>query len=166
MDRREEIHLDDLDAGALALLAAPAGDVEGEAAGLEAPHLGVLRLFEQEPDIVEHARESGRIRPRRPSDGRLVDLDELVDQLNPFQPVIRKRLLLGVIELLLEDGHERLVHEGGLAAAGETRHADEAVQRERYVDVLEVVASGAAEREGLAVPAPAARRHRNRLQPP
>ena len=155
MDRREEVHLDDLDARALALLAASAGDVEGEAAGLETPHLGVLRILEQEADVVEHAGEGGRIRPRRAADGRLVDLDELVDVLHPLDSLVRQGFLLGAVELLLEDGHERFIHQGTLSATGKTGHADEAAQRETGIYPFEVIASGALQREETAVSLPA-----------
>ena len=68
-----------------------------------------------------------------------------------------------MVELPLQDGHQGLVDERGLAAAAHAAHADESPQRELHVDVLEVVAAGAAQRQAEAVAAPAGRRDANRI---
>ena len=97
---RQEVHLDDFDARAFAFLAAAAGDVEGESARLEAADLGVRRLFEERADVVEDGGEGGGIGARRPADGTLVNLDEFIDVLHPFDGRVRQRALLGPVELV------------------------------------------------------------------
>ena len=82
VDVRQEVHLDlDLPVAA-ADLAAPALDVEREAAGLVAarPRLGRARV--ELADVVEDARVGGRVRARRAADRRLVDVDDLVDAVD------------------------------------------------------------------------------------
>ena len=82
IDRRQEIHLYHLDAGSLALLAAATFDIEGEAPGLEAAHLGVLSLLEKGADVAPYAGESGRIGARAAAYGALVHLHHLVNVFN------------------------------------------------------------------------------------
>lgn len=106
---RQEVHLYDLDSGSLACLAAATGHIEGEPAGLESPHLGVRSVGEQVADVVEHARECGRIRSRRTSDRALVDLDELVDVLHALDRVVGKRAEFRPVELVLQNRHQGFV---------------------------------------------------------
>ena len=73
MHGRQEIHFNDLDAGTFTFLAAAAGHVEGEHAGLVAAHLGVLRLLKELPDVVENGGEGSRIGTRGTADGALVN---------------------------------------------------------------------------------------------
>jgi hypothetical protein len=75
----QEVHLDLDRAVARARLAAAALDVEAEPARLIAAHLRLGRLAEERADAVEHARVRRRVRARRPSDGRLVDVHDLVE---------------------------------------------------------------------------------------
>ena len=81
VDVRQEVHLDlDLPVAA-ADLAAPALDVEREAARLVAARPRLLRLGEQVADLVEQPDVGRRVRPRRAADRRLVDADDLVELL-------------------------------------------------------------------------------------
>ena len=77
----QEVHLDLDGAVARAGFAAPTPHVEREATGQVAPHLRLLGLGEQLADVVEHTGVGGRIRARRAADGRLVDVDDLVEQI-------------------------------------------------------------------------------------
>jgi hypothetical protein len=45
----------------------------------------------------------GRIRSRRAADRRLIDLDDLVDQVDAFDRVVRAGLVGGAIELRASD---------------------------------------------------------------
>jgi hypothetical protein len=82
VDVGQEVHLDLDDAVALAGLAAPALDVEAEAAGLVAAGARLLaRSGEQLADRCEHAGVGGRVGARRAADRALVDVDDLVDVL-------------------------------------------------------------------------------------
>ena len=151
MHRRQEVHLDDLDAGALALLASASRHIEGEFSGLVAADLGIRGFFVEGADVAEDGGEGGGIGARRAADGALVNLDEFVYVLYTFNVRVRQRFFLGAVEFLLEDGHERLVHQRTLAAAGKARHANETAQRETHVHAFEVVARCALEGEEQAV---------------
>ncbi len=99
-DVGQEAHLDLLHALALALLAAAAGHVEGEAAGRVAAHARLAGGGEEAPDVVPDAHVGGRAGARRLADGGLVHLQHPADALPPLdgvapvqQPRSRARLL-------------------------------------------------------------------------
>ena len=87
-DVGQEIHLQPVRAVALARLAAAAGDVEAEPARLVAAALRLGQLREQVADLVEHLDVGRRVRARRAADRRLVDGDQLVEMLEPFDAVV------------------------------------------------------------------------------
>ena len=78
IDVRQEMHLDLDDAVALAGLAAPALDVEREAAGQIATRLRLGEPGEPVADRGEAARIGRRVRARGAADRRLVDVNDLV----------------------------------------------------------------------------------------
>src|SRR4029453_1972496 len=86
VDVGQEVHLDLDLAVARAVLAAAAPYVEREPAGLVAADASLRHLAEQLADVVEHPRVRRRVRARRASDRRLVDVDHLVDLLPPNEP--------------------------------------------------------------------------------
>ena len=108
---RQEVHLNNLDSGSFAGLAAATGNVEREPAGLEPAHLGVRSVREQITDVIEHTRERRRIGSRRTSDRALVDLNQLVDVLHTFNRVVCQRTQLSPVELVFENRHQGLVDE-------------------------------------------------------
>ena len=165
VDRGQEVHLYHLDAGSLALFASASGYVEGESARFETAHFGVRGVFEEGTDVVENARERSGIGTGRAADGALVYLDELVQVLHPLDALVGQRLVLGAVELLLENGHQRFVHQRTLSRSGKTRHADKASQREAHVHRFEVVAGGALQAKEKAVSLAAHPRDGNGLLP-
>ena len=99
----------------------------------------------------------GGIRARRAADGRLVDANHLVDQLDAFDGLVRARFLVRAVDLPRQRAVENLVDQGGFAAAGNARHHGEQAERDVHVDVLEVVLGGAANRQLLVAGLRAAR---------
>ena len=98
VDVGQEVHLDlDLPVPR-ARLAPPALDVEGEAPRqiTARPGLGCPR--HQLADGIEDVGVRRRVRARRPSDGRLVDGDDLVDLEHPLDPRVGPRLLRRIRE--------------------------------------------------------------------
>src|SRR5207244_2659119 len=81
VDVGKEVHLDLDRAVTGACFAATALDVEREASGQVPADPGFLGLTEQLPDGVEDARVGGRVRAGRTADRRLVDVDDLVEEL-------------------------------------------------------------------------------------
>ena len=84
VDVRQEVHLDLDQAVALAGLAAAAADVEAEAPGRVAARARFGHLREQLAQRREQAGVGRGIRARRAADRRLVDVDDLVEQVEPF----------------------------------------------------------------------------------
>ena len=106
VDVGQEVHLDLDDAVALALLAAPALDVEREPARPVAARLGLR----QPGEPLAHRREGagiGRgVRARRAADRRLVDVDDLVEEFEAGEVVVRGR----VHPRAVQPPRDRLVH--------------------------------------------------------
>ena len=145
VDVGQEVHLDLQRAVALARLAPAALDVEAEAARLVAAHLRLLRIGEQVPDLVEHARVRRRIRPRRAADRRLVDLHQLVQLIQALHAGMAPRHLAGAVELVRHHLGQDLVDQRRLARTGHAGHAGQQPQRKVDVDVLQVVLPGTAD---------------------
>ena len=149
LDIGQEIHLDGLIAVAATGLATASLDVERETAGLVAANLGLGQADEQGADVREHAGIGGGIRTRRTADGRLVDIDDLVDMLEALDAVVGQRSLQRVVEMLREDGVEGLVDERGFATATDAGDDNETAEGERDINVLEVVAGAAAQTQSV-----------------
>ena len=150
VDVGQEVHLDLDRPVAGAGLAAPAPDVEGEPARLVAADLGLGGLAEEPADVVEDPGVGGRVRPRRAADRRLVDVDHLVDVLACRRRSVAPRDGLGPVELVGERPQQDVVDEGRLPRAGHPGHRDEAAERERDVDVAQVVLARAPDHDRLA----------------
>jgi hypothetical protein len=161
VDVGQEVHLDLDGAVAGAGLAAAAAHVEGEAPGQVAPHLGLGRLGEELADVVEHAGVGGRVRTRRAADGRLVDVDHLVEVLDALDLAVPAGQGLGPVQLLGQRAQQDVVDQRRLARARDAGDRHQAAERERDVDVLEVVLPGAAHGDHVAGAGPAAGRHRD-----
>ncbi len=98
IDVGQEVHLDLDDAIALARLAAAALHVEGEAAWLIAARLGFRQLGVPVADRRERAGIGRRVGARRAPDGRLVDIDHLVEIFQALDAVVRRRMLAALVE--------------------------------------------------------------------
>src|SRR5262249_26608661 len=138
IDIGQEVHLDLDDAIALAGLAAPTLDVEGKAAGLVAASGRLGQAGEPVGDGGEGAGGGGGVGARGAPDGRLVDVDDLVEMLQPFDTLVLARMKSGAVELAGERLVERLDDEGGLAAARNPGDAGEGAERDVDTDVLQV----------------------------
>src|SRR3984893_10931916 len=149
IDVRQKMHLDLDDAVALAGLAAPALDVEREAAGQIAARLGLGEPGEPVADRREAAGIGRRVRARRAADRRLVDVDDLVEKLDPLEPTQRRRLLAGVVEAFGERLVERLDDQGRFAAARDAGDAAKGAERDLGGDALQIVAAGVEDAEDL-----------------
>ncbi len=134
VDVGQEMHLDLEGAVALARLAAAAGDVEGETSRLVAPHAGVGRRCEQLPDPVEDLGVRRRVRARCAADRRLVDVDHLVDVLDPVDPPVAARQRARAVQRGVQSPGQDLLDEGRLARAGHTGDGHECTERECDVD--------------------------------
>src|SRR5262249_3622819 len=158
----QKMHLDLDHAVALAGLAAPALDVEGEAAGLVAARLRLGQAREPFADRGERAGIGRRMAARRAADRRLIDVDHLVEMFEALDTLVRGRGLGGAVELARDRLVERIDQERRLAAAGYAGDAGEQAERDFGGDVLEVVAARVDERQRAAGRLPAALGNRDR----
>ena len=147
VDVGQEVHLDLDQAVALARLAAPALHVEREASRAVAALARFLHLREQLADRREEPGVGRRIAARRAPDRALVDADHLVEVLEPFDLVVRRRLLGAVVQMPRDRVVERVVDERRLARARHAGHADEQADRQLQRHALQVVAARAGDRE-------------------
>jgi len=102
-------------------------------------------------DRREQARVGGRVAARRAADRRLVDVDHLVEVLDALDRLVRRRLLVGPIELARHRRIERVVDQRGLARARHPGHAGEQPHRDLHRDVPQVVAAGAHDADHLRI---------------
>src|SRR5690606_29090450 len=96
---------------ALAGFAAPALDVEGEAARLVAT---LAALGQHGIKLAYRREDSGvgrRIRARRAPDRRLIDLDHLVDGFEPVDPRLRARLGQAAVELARQRAEKNILNQ-------------------------------------------------------
>src|SRR6266540_6793082 len=128
---------------ALAGLAAPALDVEGEAAWLVAARLGLGQLGEPFANRGEGAGIGGGVRARGAAYWALVDVDDLVEKLDAFDRVMLAGDLARAVQLAGDGAVERLDEEGRLAAAGDAAHGGEQAERDIDGDGFEVVGARA-----------------------
>ncbi len=156
----QEQQFDHHPALALAVVAAPARDIEGEAARAVPALPGERRGGEQLADVVEQACISRHVAARRAADRLLVDLHQPRDRVE-LAAQLRTRRLLGKVSevfltgwavgglrgLLTEMGRQRLrqhlTDQRGFARPRDTRHRGQHTERKPDVEVLEVVTGDA-----------------------
>ena len=147
----QELHLDLVVAVATAGLAPAALDIEGEAARFVAADAGLGSGREQLAHGSEGAGVGGGVAAGRPSDGGLVDVDDLVDVGDALYLIEESGAFARPVELLGQLLVENLVDEGALAGAGHARYAHEHAERYLYVDAFEVIFARTPHDQGLAV---------------
>ena len=152
VDVGQEVHLDLDEAVALARLAPSALDVEAEAAGLVAARLGLGQAGEPVADLGEGAGVGRGVGARGAADRRLVDVDDLVEMLEPGDLVVHGPADdARAVQRARGAGVERVDGERGLAAAADPGDAGEGAEREVGGDICEVVGGRAVDGELLAV---------------
>ena len=109
-DIGQKVHLHARGAVALASLAPAAFYVEAEPARFISTDFRLRRICKQRSDVVEHFGIGGRIGPRCPANGRLIDVDHLVQVLAPFDFLIRARFHPGSVEFPCQHGVQNVVN--------------------------------------------------------
>ena len=127
---------------ALACLAAPSLDVEGKTARRVAAGLRFRKTGEPFPDRGEGAGVGGRIRPRRAADGRLVDIDNLVEKLASVDRLVWRRHFARLVQAARQPLPKRFEHQRGFSAAGDAGHAGQHAEWKINAYVAQVVAGG------------------------
>ncbi len=98
---------------------------------------------------------------RRPPDRRLVHVDDLVEQLQAHDSAVFARRRLRRVDALHQHREEDVADERRLARAGYAGDGNEVAERDRDVDVAQVVLSGALDLEHLTGQRPPRLRHRD-----
>ena len=145
----QKVHLDFLGALPLAVFAAAAFDIKAEASGFVSADLCLSRHRKQRPDQIEHAGISRRIGPRRAADGRLVDLDDLVDPGGADDILMLAGLFTGAVEFAFEALEQDFCHQRTLARTGHPRHTGQHPQREPDGDIFEIIGRGASDLDAV-----------------
>src|SRR5690606_3785090 len=83
------------------------------------------------------------------ADRRLIDVDRLVEVLQPVDPGVPPGAALPLVDVPVEDFPENVVAERTLARPADAGHADEHPERDLDADVLQVVVPGADDLELL-----------------
>src|SRR5690606_14174302 len=121
-------------------LAAAALDVEAEAAGTIAARLGLGEARIPVADRTEGAGVGGRVRARGAANRRLVDVDDLVEMLQPLDAVEGGGGVGRIVQAPRGGLVQGLDGQGRLAAARHPGDAGEDADRNLALDVLQVVA--------------------------
>ena len=156
------MHFDRDHAVAAARLAPAAFHVEREAAR---PEPAGFRFGHHGEQVANEREESGvrrRIRPRRPSDGRLIDFDHLVEELDALDAVVHTRLVAGPVERFGEGAIEDVVDERRLAGPADAGNGGQHAEGNPDVDVLQVVRTRATDDQFALHRGPASLRCRDR----
>ena len=148
----QELHLHVLEPAAAAGGAPARARVEAEGARGVAALARERVEGEEAADRVEGAHVADGVRPGGAPDGRLVDEHRVVDELVAGDEAVPARGVHGLPLQLAQPVVEDVLHQRGLAAAAHSRHAHHPAQRERDVEVLQVVLGGALHHEVGHVP--------------
>src|SRR5467141_322485 len=140
---RQKIHFDAAKAVALAGFAAAALDVKAEAAGAVAAFARFRKHGKEIANGREDAGISGGIRARRAADRGLIDFDDFVDVLGADNFAVRGGRFGRAIEFLRERAIKNVVDERGFAGTRDAGDDSEQAERQRDVDILEIVGAGA-----------------------
>ncbi len=95
----EKVHLYANNSVPLAGLAPPSFYVKREASRVKTPKLGLLGAGKELPDIVEQACVGGRVGPWGPANGRLVNLDHLIQEFQAPYLLVGSRKGMGPVQL-------------------------------------------------------------------
>ena len=152
VDIGKKVHLDLFLPLTLAGFATSALDIEAESAGCIRPQPGVRRLGEQRTDVVENLGVGGGVGSRRSPDGRLVDLDNLVDMLDAGDLLVSASAPSGQMELVRDPAIENVLDQRALAGARHAGDTDESSERELHIDVSEIVLGCSEDLQLVAIP--------------
>ena len=142
VDVRQEVHLDLDLAVALAGLAAAAGDVEREAPGAVAARAALRQRREEGAQVVPEPDVGGRVGARGAADGRLVDVDDLVDELDALELLVGAHGALGAVHGIGERRRDGIRDQRALARTRDARDHREGAELDLGTYVAKVVGTG------------------------
>ena len=120
----------------------PAADIEREASRLVASRTWLWHSSIKFPDWRKQPGIGRRIRTRRPTDRTLVDLDDFVEILKPFDAVVWWRLMASLVKLAGQRWIKRVVDQRGFTGSWDTRYTSEKANRYFDINGLQVIPTG------------------------
>ena len=142
IDRRKKVHLNFEKTISLALLAAPAFDIEAKATGVVAANPGRGDRGEEIPDLVEHPGVGGRVGSWGATNGCLIDDDALLEELQIANLAMSPRTLFRSIPLAEKGAPQNVIDKRGLATAADAGHARHRSQRDAGIDIAQIILGG------------------------
>src|SRR3989442_37839 len=139
----QEVHLHLHEPIALTGFATAALHVERDPYRPVPPQLRFGEIGNQLADRCEEARIGRRIGPRRAADRALIDVDHLVDEVQPFQSIMRAGHDFGAVEMARERLIEDIGNECRFPGPRYSCDRDEQAQRELDGQVLQVMVTRA-----------------------
>src|SRR5258706_896886 len=139
INRRKKMHLDLYEAIALAFFASAAFDIETKPARFVAANPRRRQSRKQIANMIEHPGISSRVATGRPADRRLVDHDNFIELLKPFQRAVSAGPLLRAEQFSKERPSKNIIDERAFSRAADTRYASECAQGNASVDILQIV---------------------------
>ena len=157
----QEVHFNAAHSVALTRLASAALYVEREPSRLVAAHVRIAGGGKKLAYIIEKSGICRRVGARRASYRTLVDVYHLVKKFNAFNAVAVSGAAARAVERRAEHRVYDAVHERGFSRAGYAGNADEAAERDAYIDIFEVVLARTVYGEKMSVPRAALLGHRD-----
>ena len=147
----KKVHLDLLFSLSLTGFAAPSFNVETEPTCRVAAQPGVRGAGEQSSDVVEELGVGRRIGAGSAADRGLVDLDHLVDPLDPKDVLVLTGPAGRLVKAVSEPAVEDILDEGALPRSRDPCHADKTGKWDLYVDFFKIMHCGTDHPQGLPV---------------
>ena len=148
------MHFDGERSVAAAGFAPPALDIEGEPPLSVAARLCLRRGGKNRPNIVEKPDIRRRVGARIAPDGRLVDLDDLVDIFRPDYLAVLAGLQRKPAELSRKRVIKHRIYKRGFTRSGNAGNAYQPPERNGNVDILQVMLRRADNGDEFAVADP------------
>ena len=162
---RQKLHLNLVIPLPLASLAAPPLDIERKPPRLIPPNPRLRQTGEQLADGSKRPGIGSRIAPRRPPDGRLVDLDHLIHIFDPQQRIVVAGQIPPVIQPLVQLLVQNFIHQAAFPRTRHPRNAHQPPQRKLHINAPQVVFPRPLHRKPQPVPWPPLFRRRHPLAP-
>ena len=141
---RQKLHLHMLESIAAARRTATVAAVEAERTDRVVALFGERLGCKEFADDVERAYITCRVGTCGATDGRLIDHHDIADVLDTLETRESARRFGRLAESLAQRRIQNVLDQGGLARPRNTGHADQSMQRQLDIDVLEIVFARAA----------------------
>ena len=139
IDIRQEMHLDLNDTVTTAGFTSSALDIKAETSLAVPFRLGICGGSEQVTDQIKHSGIGSRVGSGGTSDGRLVDIDDLVQLLHTFDSFMFAGDAAGTVQFSCQMLIEDLIHQRTFAGAGHTGDAGHHAQRDFHIYIFQII---------------------------